>query len=120
MITVKLFEVVNAKDAIAKLISMHFNAKLSYQINRMLSKMNPFYVDFEKAREGVIKRLGSEKDGNWSVDPDKHNQFISELKEMLDESVEIDYNKINLSSVLESMELTPSDIAYLEPFFDFE
>ena len=62
--------------------------------------------------------LITDDSGNAKLEPSSISEFSTQLNELLDTSVEINANKINVD-LLEDIDFTPTEIALLEPYIDF-
>jgi hypothetical protein len=83
---------------------------------------------FNETRMELIKKYG-EKDENGELKTDENGnvhipdealrEFSNELQELLSTEVEINANKVKLDD-LGTVEFTPSEMAQLEDFIEFE
>lgn len=66
---------------------IHLDARLSYKLGRLRTRLEPINSAYEEARQQLVKAHGTEdEDGSISVkaDSDHYNQFVEELKALLD------------------------------------
>lgn len=127
MITVKISEILNSTDVLQKLSKKDFKAKLSWAIARLLKSIDKEIQEFNETRLSLVQKYG-EKDengnlitddnGNAKLEPSSISEFSTQLNELLDTSVEINANKINVD-LLEDIDFTPTEVALLEPYIDF-
>ena len=128
MITVKISELLNSVETLQKLSQKDFKAKLAWQIARLLRSAESEIQSFNETRMNLIRKYG-EKDengelvtderGNCKITEGEVNDFNTELNDLLNSTVEINANKIDIDQ-LEDLDFTPSEIAILEPFIDGE
>ena len=128
MITVKISELLNSVETLQKLSQKDFKAKLAWQIARLLRSAESEIQSFNETRMNLIRKYG-EKDengelvtderGNCKIIENEVNDFNTELNDLLNSTVEINANKIDIDQ-LEDLDFTPSEIAILEPFIDGE
>ena len=128
MITVKISELLNSTETLQKLSQKDFKAKLAWSIARLLKAAEVEIQSFNDTRMNLIKKYG-EKDengelitddkGNCKIENDSMNEFTKELNELIEATVEINANKIKME-LLEDLDFTPSDMAVLEPFVEFD
>ena len=128
MITVKISELLNSVETLQKLSQKDFKAKLAWQIARLLRSAESEIQSFNETRMNLIRKYG-EKDengelvtderGNCKITEGEVNDFNIELNDLLNSTVEINANKIDIDQ-LEDLDFTPSEIAILEPFIDGE
>lgn len=114
-IQITLKEVVDAREALVMLSQQKLNIKMSYNISKMLRKINIELETLSKVRQEVITRLAPE---GTTVTPDINQAIMAELDILLSEVVDIPVNKIDLSST--NIEISPRDVMALEPFCIFE
>lgn len=128
MIKVQISELINSTETLQKLAQKDFKAKLAWQIARLLKAAEAEIQSFNETRMNLIRKYG-EKDesgelvtdekGNCRIENDSLNDFTNELNELIATEVEINANKIKIDQ-LNDLDFTPSDMAILEPFIDFE
>ena len=128
MITITINNLINSTETLQKLSQQDFKAKLAWSIARLLKAAEVEIQSFNDTRMSLIKKYG-EKDeqgelitddkGNCKIENDKIEAFTNELNELLNSEIEINANKIDFN-LLENIDFTPSDIAMLEPFVNFE
>ena len=128
MIKVTIADLLNSTDTLQKLSQKDFKAKLAWTIARLLKSAEKEIQQFNDTRMNLIKKYG-EKDsdgelvtddkGNCKIDRENLDSFNNELREVLEAEVELNANKIDMD-LLGDVEFTPSDMAVLEPFVQFE
>lgn len=128
MITITINDLINSTETLQKLSQKDFKAKLAWSIARLLKAAEIEIQSFNDTRMSLIKKYG-EKDeqgelitddkGNCKIENDKIEAFTNELNELLNSEIEINANKIDFN-LLENIDFTPSDIAALEPFVNFD
>ena len=63
--------------------------------------------------------LITDENGNCKISNSDTEEFTRELNELIATEVEINANKINMN-LLENIDFTPSEMAVLEPFVEFD
>ena len=128
MITVKISELLNSTETLQKLSQKDFKAKLAWSIARLLKAAEAEIQSFNDTRMNLIKKYGekdengeliTDESGNCKIQADDVDIFGKELNELVESEVEINANKIKMN-LLEDIDFTPSDMAVLEPFVDFD
>ena len=114
-IQVSLKEVVDAREALIYLSQQKLNIKLSYNISKILRKINTELEGVSKVRQEIVTRLTPK---NSPMTPEVNQAILSELEVLLSAVIEIPFNKIDLSST--HIEITPRDAMALDPFCIFE
>ena len=128
MIKVKIADLLNSTETLQKLSQKDFKAKLAWSVARLLKAAEAEIQAFNETRMNLIKKYG-EKDengelitddnGNCKINKDDTDEFSKELTDLIDAEVEINANKIKMD-LLENIDFTPSDMAVLEPFVEFD
>lgn len=127
MISVKITELLNSTETLQKLSQKDFKAKLAWQVARLLKAAEGEIQSFNETRMNLIKKYGvkdengelkTDEKGNCQIESESVETFSNELNELLETTVEINANKIDIG-LLENVDFTPSDMAVLEPFVDF-
>ena len=128
MITVKISDLLNSTETLQKLSQKDFKAKLAWSIARLLKAAEAEIQSFNDTRMNLIKKYGekdennelvTDENGNCKINPEDIDIFSKELNELIDSEVEINANKIKME-LLENLDFTPSDMAVLEPFVEFD
>lgn len=128
MIEIKLEQLINSSEGLKGLSQKSLKARSAYAIAKILKAADAEMTNFNETRMDLIKKYG-EKDENGELKTDENgnvhipdevlNTFSIELQELLGTKVEINANKIRMSD-LENVEFTPSEMAQLDEFIDFE
>lgn len=113
---VTLKEIVDAREALMNLSQQKLNIKTGYNLSKVIRFANKELECLTKVRQEVIDRLAPQ---GTEVTPEVNQSIMTELTEVLDETVEIPVNKIDLSSI-PNLEMTARDIILLDPFCIFE
>ena len=128
MIQVKIADLLNSTETLQKLSQKDFKAKLAWTIARVLKAAEGEIQSFNDTRMNLIKKYGekdengeliTDENGNCKINPEEIDIFSKELNELIDSEVEINANKIKMD-LLENIDFTPSDMALLEPFVEFD
>lgn len=113
----KLIDIVNAKSVLEKLAVSNLPIKIAYRVSKILKKANIEYKDFDDTRISLIKKYGEVKeDGSFEVFEDKKQQFSEDISLLLTEDVKGEFFKLDIDEFPSSLELTPSEMSFLEPF----
>lgn len=107
-------------------------AKYSWRLSRVMKKLQSEIEDFQKSRLELVKQFGEvvDEDDNpvegadvtmpnarVRIKQDQLEQFTTELEDLLNETIELSFQPIPLSLVMES-NMTIADMANLEIFFE--
>ena len=100
---IKLFKLINAKDTLQKMGETSFDdGVVCYKIARNISAVNPEFENFEKTREGLIKKYGEPTtdeetgaDTGIMVTPANMEEFQKQINEILQQDIEVNVTPIN-------------------------
>lgn len=128
MIKVTIGNIVNSVEVLQKLGKKDFKAKLAWSIARLLKEAEKEVQGFNEARLKLINKYGikdengqliTDDNGNCKIIQENIPDFNKELNDLVDTEVEINANKISMN-LLEDIDFTPSDMAALESFVEFD
>ena len=126
MITVEIREILNSAEIMQRLSKRPFKGKIAFQIARILRYIDEELKSFNETRSKLIKIYGERNDAgeliidennNYKIQPDKIAKLNQEIEELLNTSIQINADKINISDI-ENEDFTPADILLLEPFIE--
>ena len=98
----KLSEIVGNIEGIKALAVVELPIKVSYNIKRLVRKLQPEIDTYQEARNAIINELGEldEKTKETKVvDPEKLKEFAKRVTELLEVEVEIDFEPIKISDL---------------------
>lgn len=113
---VKLQNIIESKEAIQHLMDQHLPVIAAFRLQKTLRIVVENEQDFEKARVSLVDQLGvpnPEYPTSKTIPPEKMDEFVSRLKELLDEEVELRVTKIPLSTIA-SADLSVRDVLLLD------
>ncbi len=116
----KLGQIVSSISALSNLASEKMKAKPAYRISRVLMEANSHLDSFNSARDKAIEKYGKKNDdGNIAIDQDSKNfkKFTDEINALVDEEVEMKFNKIKLKEI-SSLEVSVADMVALDWLID--
>lgn len=92
-------------------------SKAAYWIARMLKRLEPEFLPAEQTRVKLIRELGEEANGSWSVT----NGNIPEFNEKWSAICKVESDLVPIKVKLETLdgvEMTPQQMMVLEPFIE--
>lgn len=109
--TIKLSEVIGNIDSIKALQEVKFPVKVSYRIKRLVDKLEPIVKAYNEKRHAIISELG-QPDGKGNIaipkeDTEKLAEYAKRLQELLDVEETIDFEKVNIESLPETVTVEP-------------
>lgn len=70
--------------------------KTAYWIGRIANKVKSEIAQYSETRDTLVKSLGTEKDGEWTVKDENLTEFFSEVGKLQDIEVDLGFDKIKL------------------------
>ncbi len=124
MVKVKLADIVGAENAIRAFLPERPSPKFSYRIQKNLRVLQAEIVEFQRAKDAIIRELGSYRPdaAQWSVskdDPVKWDAFIEKMDDLLKTEIELDLLKFKITEV-ELEGIRPPIDAFAGLWFMFE
>lgn len=94
-------------------------ASMSIRFGNLIKAAEPKLQQIDKVRDDLVRRLGVEQDGKFSVPPDKMDEFLKGMDEALQERVNLDCKPIPASWLdAEKIEFSASEAVFLGPFVE--
>ena len=113
MIKMSLVEVKNAETALNKVLSSQLDIKTSYNLGKIVKKLNEELTNLESIRIKLVDKYGTVNEkGEKNVEKDNLKEFYREYGEALKIEVEFDINKISIDK-LSDIKLTPIEVSSL-------
>ena len=126
MITTTIESLLTIKPVLQKLANTSMPARDAFSILKMLKLVDKEYESIEAVQRKMLDTYGAKnEDGNFTTD-EKGNyiikkesieDYVAEMQAFLGEKIELNCSKINFS-VLEKIDLTPSQMILIEDFID--
>jgi len=93
-----LEQILGANQSLQKITSKELPAKLSYRLSRLEAKLSGFVKSFDKARNELIKKYGTEdaEKKTTSVGADNLPKFQEELLGLLGTVEDVDFEPIKI------------------------
>ena len=116
----KLGELVGSVAALSNLAAEKMKAKQAYRVSRVLREANSHLEAFNSARDNAVEKYGKKNgDGNIEVKQDskEFNKFNEEMTALLDEDVEMKFDRIKLKEI-SNLEVTVGDMIALDWLID--
>lgn len=107
--------------SLSKLANQDLPLKTGYWLGRIAKAAESEMKNLEDLRIKLVKRIGNEDaEGNYTIPADAMDAFTAEMTELLDVSVELPGDRINLDSLGEGVKLSAIDLINLEWLFEAE
>lgn len=119
---IKLGQLKLSEDSLVKFSKQEIPVQMAFQISRVIQKVAPELQLLEQLRQQLVHKYGIEDKatGQITVPESKVGEFTEEIKPLLEAEVELDFQKIPLSKIPESVFISSVDLIALEPFIDLD
>jgi hypothetical protein len=118
--TVTVATLKNAEPGLIKLSNSALPINIAFRVSKVLKSIAKELALFEESRMKLVKKYGvtNEETSEISVSEENMEAFFKEISELLEEEVELSFNKIDINSIPDSVTLSPNEVSALEPFFN--
>lgn len=116
---IKLGKIKDTRSAVNDMLNSVIPVKLSYQLSKMLKKLDNKIRDIDKMGIEVAKKYGGmdEKTGAVNIPPEKLEEANKEFNDYLETSVDLDVWELKLSVLSAAgIKLTPAQVISMEDF----
>ena len=115
-----LFEVLNAGDAISKIMNLSIPITVAFQLTILHKRLSPEIESFTKQKNDLIKQYGTanEETNEIFVPKDKVEEFNGLLNALTAMEVTVDYPKIKLNDLIPIANIEGKLIYNLYPFLE--
>lgn len=116
MIKVKLFEIMDAKDAIIKLMKFELPVRTAYKLSKLAQALQVELNFVEEQRKKLFEQYGTKQEDNTiKVTPEKVSEFQGKMTDLF--NVEVDINSETIAvEELEEARLSPNDLSSMMKF----
>ena len=111
---VTLNDIFRSQRVIQKLSEHPMPIRTAYRISKILQPISHEYDTIEKLRIQLVSKYGEEKDGKKEVPPEKVNDFVLELQELLSSETEVEFEPLSLQDLPENLTMTPQELASID------
>lgn len=126
MIQVTLNDILNNAEIFRELSTKVLPVKTAFKVARLIRELDKENITFDESRRKIIEKYAERDDngvikqtpeGNIQLQQDKIEECNNELVELLNTTIEINVDKINIDA-LSDIELTPAQMINLEAFIE--
>ena len=103
-----------------ELMDKEMKASLSFKLGRIMKEVREMVQTFYEVRDSVIKKYGTEQEsnpGNFDIDPNKRNEYNTEMLELVQTEVEVNFTKIPMSE-FDKIDIKPATVEMIFPIID--
>ncbi len=113
----QLGEIRNMKDPMTILLEKDIPIKVAWNLTKLVKKFDIELGEIENFRVMLVQKFGDKNDnGEVKVPPDKMDEFVNELNEVLGTEVEIDFTPISIDE-FGDLHLSTKDLLSLDKIF---
>ena len=114
----KMHEISNMKVALSKLIEKELPISIAFRLGKFTKKVEELLSQIEEYRIKVVTKWGVRNDETEQIEvpKDKMNEFFSEMSELFNETVSLEFDLIDIK-VIENIDLSTKDILALDKLF---
>lgn len=112
----KLKVIIDSVEGLEELASCKLPMRTAYNIKKLMQSIEKETTIFDTLRKNLINEYGerSKEDPNsFTIPQDKVEKFNSEISELLDQEVSIEFNKISLDDI-KNIEIAPKYLYFLD------
>ena len=114
-------EILNKIDMLGEISNKKLPVKVSYAIAKNIAKIESELKHYNKEREKILEEYclkdetGNLKveNGNYSIDPEKIDQWNKDIQDLNNIVIELDINKFNLD-LLNGYDMTASEMMCID------
>lgn len=126
MIKVKLGDIVDSVDTFQVIMQQSFKGSLAFKIARLARELNKEMETFNEQRKRIIDEycvrnengeIKTLENGNVQINPEKIQEFNTEITNILNTEVEINADKLPMDKI-DDFDITPQQMLILENFFE--
>ena len=119
VIDFKLIELLNCQEIFNKISQIQVKASLAFRISKIVKAINEELTKFNELRMELFTKYGEKNEGtNELVITEKNkDKFMSELNQLLEETVTLNFTKIDISEI-DDLKLSTVELFQLEKFLE--
>ena len=112
----QLREIFNAKEAFARLLEEPLSTDTALTIRTLVNDVNEHFATLEEERNDLIKKLGTENDGQYEFTKEAQAEFLEKFDSLLDREVEFEWDQISIKD-LDTAKISVKDLNTLSFLF---
>ena len=113
-------DVINSIDTLKYLIEQDVKVKTAVKLKHFINEVDNIYSIYEDKRKKLVQKYGEQDEqGKSSVTDENKEIFMKEIKQVMDEEVNIDLEKINIDE-LDKIDIKTSNLITIEWMLDID
>ena len=126
MIEVTVRDIIEGSEQMRQLMDVPLKSSVAYKVARLAREMERELKTFDETRTRLIHKYGKKDEndeliiddnGQYTIEPDKIQDFNNEINEVFNTKVELNATAIKLSE-LDDCKLSPKRMVQLMPFIE--
>jgi hypothetical protein len=106
-------------ENIGELINKDLPVLTAYKLSLAIKKVDPELKVAEETKNNLVKKYGTEKDGEYFIDTknkDVFDKFMSEWNKVIEKEADFDFEPIDINE-LAGMKISTASMVFLSPLF---
>ena len=112
---VKLSEVYVSVPVLSKVLDLELPINISYKVMKLVNSLNTELKNIEEQRVKLVKKHSGSDQTN--VAEEKKQEFLKEFAVLLEEEIEVSWEKMPISSLGNDMKLSVNDLGKVSYLF---
>lgn len=119
---VTLGQIYASFNLLSRIVDQQLPIKLAFRFTKLIRSLNQEYQSLEGLRDKLVKKYGEEQEGGaHRVTEENREGFLKEFQELLETTVEVDWEQISVDEVSDALQFSVRELANLGWLFtEFE
>jgi len=106
---VKLSDVYVSVPVLTKVLDLELPVTVSYKFMKLVNNLNEELKGIEEQRVKLVKKYSTD-DNPATVSDTKKEEFLAEFTSLLNEEIDINWEKLTLEKLGDSLKLSPNEL----------
>jgi len=118
---VTLGQIKIAESALMNLSNQALPIQTSYKISRVIKQVVSEIADLEKHRIILVEQYGTQDVDTTTITvaPENIREFTEAIRPLLETEINLNFDKMSIKDIPDTVLISSADIIALEPFIDF-
>lgn len=119
---VTLGQIKIAESALMNLSNQALPIQTSYKISRVIKQVVSEIADLEKHRIILVEQYGTQDVDTTTITvaPENIREFTEAIRPLLETEINLNFDKMSIKDIPDTVLISSADIIALEPFIDFD
>ena len=115
---ITLNDIVTSTESLRKLTTLDLPIKISFRLLELTKQLEVRLTSFEETRLTLLKKYGTQTDAtNFKIEDVNVEPFSKEMEELLSEELDVNFVKISVDSLPDSISISAADLRLLSWLF---